>query len=274
MLRTVRPTVTVRDVFSACCSTIADSNRKIRLSLNSENVETASAAYASAGLSGGLDTLLASVFVPVGMATADDFEWLYEARLVKSRPGRKYYTMLRDANNERCALCNVRPATTLDHHLPKSVFPVLVVTPDNLIPACETCNHTKLDTKTPTLNTYFDDLGPEPWLRARIIETTPYVPEYYIDPQPAWAPELTARAQEHFDLFGLKKLYAAQANRYLAGIRLMLTDLHQQVGKGAVQDHFRDSARSFAAAEPNGWETAICLAAASSDWFCDKGFSY
>ncbi|MEU2043277.1 HNH endonuclease [Nocardia niwae] len=274
MLRTARPTVSARDVFVACCSTIADLSRKDRLSMNVENVETASAAYANAGTDGNLSAFPIAAYRPIGMATSADFEWLYEARMVKSKPGRRYYELLRDANDERCALCNVRPATTLDHHLPKSTFAVLVVTPDNLIPACDTCNHTKLDSTAPTLNTYFDDLGSDSWLKARIIEGNPYVPEYFVDPLPVWPPELATRAQKHFELFGLQKLYAAQANRYLAGIRLILTGLHKRIGKGAVREHLQQSAISYAAAEPNGWETAICLAAASSDWFCDKGFTY
>lgn len=273
MIRTSRPSMDVREVFVACCRTISDQDRKNRLSPNIDKVVSASADYAVAGRNGNLEAFASSTYDPLGVATADDFEWLYETRLVKSKEGRTFYRALRGGNNERCALCNVRTATTLDHHLPKSAFSVLVVTPDNLLPACDTCNRTKLADTTPTLNTYFDDLGSRAWLRARIIAGRPYIAEYYLSPLPSWSPEMTARAQAHFKMFGLQKLYASQANRHLAGIRLTLETSHNLLGAKGVRENLQHSAESFAAAEPNGWETAILSAAAESDWFCDGGFN-
>ena len=151
---------------------------------------------------------------------------------------------------------------------------MLAVTPDNLLPACAECNHTKLADMTATLNTYFDDLGSSPWLRAHIVETTPYVPVFYLDPQPSWTAQVETRAKAHFDLFELPKLYAAQANRQLAGVRKLLLDLHASVGLAGVRLYLERTAESFAIAEPNGWETAVYSAAAASDWFCDGGFAY
>lgn len=274
MQRTPRPVMDAREVFATCCRNISDADRKGRLSPNIDKIERASADYANAGLNGNLDTFVASNYEPLGTATTDDFKWLYRNRLVRSSEGRTFYRSLRDGNNERCALCNVRSATTLDHHLPESVFPVLIVTPDNLLPACATCNHTKLANTTPTLNTYFDDLGPGMWLQARIIEGSPYIPEYFIDPQPSWSSGIISRAHAHFEMFGLKKLYAAQANRFLAGMRGMYTNLHETLGANGVRDHLQRSAESFALVESNGWERAILTAGAASDWFCDEGFRY
>lgn len=176
MRQTPRPAMHVRDVFMACCHTIQDQDRKDRLIPNSEAVERASSDYSVAGENGRIHAFDAKNYTPLGTATTADFEWLYKQRLVNSREGRKYYRQLRDGNNERYALCNVRDATTLDHHLPKSAFPVLAVTPDNLLPACDACNHIKLADTTPTLNTYFDDLGPGKWLRATIVAGKPYTP--------------------------------------------------------------------------------------------------
>lgn len=274
MLLTARPAFSARGVFIACCNGIADADRKARVLPNVGKVEEASAAYAVAGGIGSLHTFVVATYDPLGMATADDFQWLYETRLVRSEPGRKYYRRLRDGNDERCALCNVRIATTLDHHLPKSTFSVLAVTPDNLLPACAECNHVKLSKTIPTLNTYFDDLGPGSWLKARIIEATPYIAEFYLDPQTSWPAELAERAHAHFDLFGLQRLYAAQANRQLAGVRQFLAGLHAATGPEGVRLHLEGTATSFAKVEPNGWETAVYAAAAASDWFCDGGFMH
>ena len=262
------------EVAVACCSTIADQARKTRITDNIGKIVQASIDYAIAAEAGELDSFASTRYDPLGTATTSDFEWLYETRLVQSNPGRKYYLSMRDSNDERCALCNVRTSTTLDHHLPKSLNAVLAVTPDNLLPACETCNHIKLASTIATLNSYFDDLGSGPWLRARILEQTPYVPDFYLDPQPSWGADLEGRAQAHFEMFGLRRLYASQANRQLAGIRGLLRDLDRKIGPPAVQQYLSDSAISFSLAEPNGWETAVYQAAASSEFFWSGGYDY
>lgn len=272
MLLTPRPQVSIDEVFNACCRSIRDTALKGRVESNYTKVLNDSVNYSIAGLSGSLRNLNPSMHRPMGSATSDDFEWLYETRLVKCKEGRPFYKGLRDGNNERCALCNVRPATTLDHHLPKSEFPVLSVTPDNLLPACDTCNRIKLADMTPTLNTYFDDLGPGQWLKVRIIETAPYTLVYWIQPQPQWSSDMTARAYAHFKLFGLQKLYAAQAIRHLSGLRMTLRKLLRDVGSAGVKQSLEESAASFMNAEPNGWEGAVLSGAASSDWFCSGGF--
>jgi len=49
--------------------------------------------------------------------------------------------------------------------------------------------------------------------------------------------DLTARAQAHFDLFGLQKFYAYQANRQVAGIRHFLEELLASQGMAGVRKH-------------------------------------
>lgn len=271
MIRTPRPNLVTSAVFADCCSSIEDADRKQRLFRNAGRVSAAGTQYSELGLSGRLSSFDASLYEPLE-ATQADFDWLYDVRLVKSSPGRRHYRQIRDGNSGRCALCNVRDATTLDHHLPKSQFPVLAVTPDNLLPACDACNHVKLANTRPILNAYFDELGSSAWLSARVIESTPYTLEYYVVPDPDWSPTLADRAIGHFDLLELSVLYAKQAVRMLAGMRKAFADLHDAGGATGVRAHVQWLAASYRDAEPNGWEAAILTAAAASDWFCDGGF--
>jgi hypothetical protein len=274
LLPVTKPNFSAREVFEACCDGISDPGRKQRLTPNAAKVELAAGDYSTAGLAGTINNLQAATYEPLGSATTADFVWLYDTRLVGSPRGRMYYELLRDANrNGRCALCNVRPVSTLDHHLPKRKHPVFAVTPDNLLPACGDCNKTKLEKQIPILNAYFDDLGPGPWLRVAIVPTNPWVPEFSLQVQATWSSDLAARAEAHFDLFGLQEFYAFQASRQISGIRQLLGQLFAAQGVGGVQKHLYDTAQSWQLSEPNSWEAALYGALAASEWFCAGGFA-
>lgn len=273
MLRSPRPAMSASQVYSDCRDRIADSSLKARIAANTTLASNAASDYANAGAAGSLGTVAASTYPLQGGAVKSDFDWLYEKRLTRSSAGRKYYKRLLAENRRgRCALCNVRDASTLDHHLPKSQHPIFAVLPDNLLPACGHCNHGKLASTQPTLNAYFDDLGSGPWLKASVIHTVPAVIEFSIDIQSCWSSDLAARATAHFDLFNLQELYSYQASRQLTGIRKFLTDEYATGGAAGVQRNLAATAASWASGEPNSWESALYEALASSTWFCGGGF--
>lgn len=269
-----RPAVSARNVFELCCNGIEDGNRKGRLLPNVGKVEAAAIDYSRAGDAGAIHTLRAATYEPLKPAMAEDFTWLYEKRLVGSASGRVLYERLRDGNrNGRCALCNMDRALTLDHHLPKADHPVFAVTPDNLLPACRDCNGIKLANQTPTLNTYFDELGSGTWLTAVVIPVSPCRLEYSLQIQPSWSGELMVRAQEHFRLFKLNERYTYQAARQVVGIRGQLATIFATRGTAGVRQHLRQLAESWQAADQNSWEAALYAGLFASGWFCDGGFS-
>lgn len=273
MITATRPPLEVHEIFGNCCDGIEDKARRGRLLFNASKVDLAAADYQAAGEAGIIHLIDATTYEPLGGASTDDFVWLYDKRLVASSIGRVYYDSIRDANrNGRCALCNVNPAWTLDHHLPKAEHPVFAVTPDNLLPACRDCNSNKLQNQTPILNTYFDDLGPGPWLRLEVLPTNPWIPKFSLEIQGNWPAELARRAQEHFNLLKLQRLYAYQANRQVAGIRHRLADLLANQGMAGVRMHLDREAVSWRQGNPNSWEAAMYAGLAESDWFCAGGF--
>jgi len=68
-----------------------------------------------------------------------------------------------------CQNCTIDTANTLDHILPKSIFPEFVVNPKNLFPCCSPCNSYKLDSidkesNQKFLNLYLDELPKQQYL--------------------------------------------------------------------------------------------------------------
>ena len=100
---------------------------------------------------------------------------VYTNRMAKEgAPGRPVYNALKLAAR-RCPLCGHRDVSTLDHYLPKTAFPLLCVTPSNLVPACSDCNKVKSDAlpataADQTLHPYFDDADQDAWLKAEVVQ--------------------------------------------------------------------------------------------------------
>ena len=202
---------------------------------------------------------------------------LYTACMAKKgTSGRYYYDILRDsAPGGRCPLCGLPEVSTLDHHLPKSEFPSLVVTPYNLIPACRDCNTVKLAglAKTAdeqTIHPYFDNAESTTWLKARILQTEPAVAHFYVD-SGTLPGNMAKRAESHFIAFQLERRYASQAVTELVGIRHRMIDLLKTCGAGAVKTDLQSSTVSWAKNKKNCWQAALYSALAASDWYCQGG---
>lgn len=63
----------------------------------------------------------------------------------KGTIGRKYYDIIMGNAKGRCPICGCGKTKNLDHFLPQSIYPLLCVTPINLIPTCRDCNMDKRD---------------------------------------------------------------------------------------------------------------------------------
>jgi 5-methylcytosine-specific restriction endonuclease McrA len=66
-------------------------------------------------------------------------------------------------HKQKCPYCGMDKPRTIDHYLPKSMFPEFSVFPPNLLPCCGYCNNKKRDDwledgKRIYLNLYFDDI--------------------------------------------------------------------------------------------------------------------
>ncbi|MFJ4518444.1 HNH endonuclease [Streptomyces sp. NPDC088816] len=215
--------------------------------------------------------------------TTQEMIAVYTNRMAKKQAaGRPIYDdLILAAKDGRCPLCGQRPVSTLDHHLPKTLYPALAVDPLNLVPSCADCNKLKLDvtprsSEEETLHPYFDDVEHDSWLKAEVIEVAPAALRFFVDPPAAWSPTLIRRARLHFKTFGMASLYASQAAQELGNIKYYLTQLYevgQKRGAQRVQDHLAEQAESRRRAHINSWQSATYQALADSAWYCDGGFA-
>lgn len=77
----------------------------------------------------------------------DELLRLYNKRLSKKNTTARYYynLLLNYSPANKCQLCYIGQSESLDHFLPKDLFPSLSISPNNLIPVCGVCNQTKSD---------------------------------------------------------------------------------------------------------------------------------
>jgi hypothetical protein len=273
------PGQTARDTYLMCINRIRCLPLKKRMEDLEEEVATAAKRYTDAARSAMLYTMRGADFTPESPQDARELMNTYTSRMAKERaPGRHVYDQLILAR-KRCPLCNHRDVSTLDHHLPKTRYPLLSVTPVNLIPACSDCNKTKSDVSPVTpgdqsLHPYFDNIDQDTWLKAEVVQGTPPALVFYADPSPHWTAGLSNRVRHHFELFGLANLYGSQAAAELAEIAYQLRQIHEDGGDQAVKAHLDLTALSRSRVNRNHWRSATYRALADSHWYYSGGFAF
>ena len=277
MWKVDKPQITARWTYTHCIATVRDAALKARLELIEDDVANASDEFEAAAIATALHTIQPANYV--GSVTRAELAELYTNQLARAKSrGRVIYDELMIAPaNARCPLCGHRQVSTLDHHLPKSRYPALAVAPLNLIPACMDCNKAKLgrvphSSAEETLHPYFDDVEDDEWLHAAVIQGDSAALVFYPEPPGAWGGVMAARVVGHFRVFGLAKLYGAQAAVELQNIRFHLRKLLVEAGPAGVRAHLIVVAESCEQASINSWRTAMYKAIAANDWFVAGGF--
>lgn len=284
MRRLARPTdaggvpYVAKDVFKLCISRVKNASLKTRLLSIESVVESESAAFDLAAQQERLHTIARSTLIG-GVVPKVEMMKVYTARMAKgSQPGRPIYDRIRNACVlNRCPLCDVGFVTTLDHHLPKSEYPVLAVTPTNLVPSCTWCQDAKDDfypatQDGQTFHPYFDDFETDVWLKAVVVEGRPAAFEYEVGAPDHWSEMKAARARAHLRTFRLGELYTSNAGQEVVVLRHQLEKLYSAGGKVAVEAYLAGEVSTHRAARLNSWQSAMYAAALDSDWYCNGGF--
>lgn len=275
-----KPTEDPKEVYLTCISRVRNSGLKRRLESIADEIEEAAEKYDEVGRTRDFYRLSEHNDV-AGIVTQDEMEKVYTERMVPQRtPGRKFYDKIKAAPSYGiCPLCGQRPVSTLDHYLPKSIFPSLAVTPYNLIPACSDCNKIKSDdvptnAKQQTIHPYYDhNIEAEQWLFAEILRSSPVSIKFFVNPPEHMDDILKDRIKEHFKVFDLASLYASQSGVELANIRYRLNDLLTKAGSDQVREHLQEEFNSRYSQYKNSWQTAMYQAMANSTWFYSGGFN-
>lgn len=277
MWRLPAPSRTAQWTYDRCVDGVKNPALRGRFEEVAGDIAAAASSFETAVTSGTVTSYPTAT--AVGSVTAGEMTWLYENRLVRSTsPGRLVYDeIMAAAINRRCPMCGHRQVASLDHYLPKALFPGLSVSPSNLVPACSDCNRQKLGSRPVIsaevlIHPYFDNVEDQGWLVAQIESTSPASVHFYVDPPTEWPPGLGARVSHQFEMLRLASLYASQAAEEIVNIRGSLAAVHSAGGPSEVAAFLAQAASSRRAANVNSWQTAMYSATAASSWFCSGGF--
>jgi hypothetical protein len=271
-----KPNLKVRDVFLDCISTVNDADHRLNLTNCVDLIEEAETDFETKFVN---HTIYQIPQVPklLGPIGKDEMKSVYEYRMVRvGMPGNKYYNQLKSAAPfGKCPLCAVRGVDTLDHYLPKSKFPILSVTPINLIPACTPCNKGKLidipgSSEEQTLHPYYDNVENEVWIGATISHSTPISFDFVVTPPNGWTDILKGRATTHFDSFGINELYSSHANEELRGAKNQLMKLYNEDPILLLQ-HLTDCYESRLTLGVNSWQAITYYTLLNDVWFRSGG---
>jgi hypothetical protein len=273
-----RPVFSAIDAYSICISRVRNAGLKARLEGNTQFISDEADSYIEHAENCQLH--LVNETDGVGVVTTKEMETVYTARMVgKKSPGRHIYDAIKLLpRHDICPFCDHRPVSTLDHILPKSLYPALAVTPINLVGSCSDCNKTKL-TLSPNaseeviLHPYFDDADGMRWLTAAVIEGPTAAIIFYPQSVPVWSDEFNERIRRQFRMLGLGALYSSQSARLISSHSHLLSRVHESRGIEGVRHEIILQMESWEADRLNSWHAAAYRAMSKSDWFCDGGFT-
>ncbi|MFJ9530863.1 HNH endonuclease [Streptomyces cyaneofuscatus] len=282
MLPLPRPTLDARKVYETCISNARPARVRTALQQVADQVAAAAAAYTEAATKGELHTLAALQHQPEGKPSKksdkdqpktinDHLKATYTSRMVHEKSkGRVFYNiLLAAAPDGRCTLCGQGLADTLDHQLPKDGYPLFAVAPDNLVPACRSCNTNKRDdvavvAEEQTLHPYFDtDVNKYIWLVARVSAPFPPAVTFHAEPPSSMPLVLAARVRHHFSSLQLARTYGPQAAPELRTLNRSL----KRLAPPAASQHLHELAEDWTVEQPNSWQAALYRALAASCWY-------
>lgn len=273
-----KPKESVKEVYAACISKVADANLKAKLQACSAEIEQDEEIYDGKGINGKLREFPQKTTVN-GNIDIKEMKKVYTYRMVDlKQPGRLFYNRLLNSV-QICPFCGIRDVATLDHYLPKTKYATTVVTPINLIPACRDCNSNK-DTSDVTVSNeevwhpYYDDYGNIRWLYAEIIEDNSPVVIFFVDTSACGiSMEDTTKIENSFSIFELSKLYGIYAAKELEDIDFLMRNLRKSVGITGVKQQLNMMYESYRCADANSYKTALYEELKENEWYIGEYLS-
>lgn len=186
---------------------------------------------------------------------------IYKNKFTKG-PGKKYYDAIMACADGICPFCGIGTPTTLDHYLPKNKYPLLSITPANLIPSCRDCNTSKL-MYAPTKNNeliihpYFDNIDFD-WLNSHIFfyEDTTIQIKYYVDSTQINDNLISDRLQSHFKVNKLQEKYSSKFITEFHSKTKLFEKIIELGGKQRLIESLLDEYNSTYCYDKNSWKAA------------------
>lgn len=279
MRSVTRPEFSAEQTYAQCISRVRNRELKSRLQRIMDDVSAAATQYSVDAGNKALHRVARNGTIG-GLVTKKDMVNVYDGQMArKGSPGRPIYDAIKALPKAGiCPLCYHGSVSTLDHILPKSLFSILSVTPDNLVGVCRDCNTNKLDfaptgVENSPLHPYFDDVSGERWLMGCVVEGKVAAVAFHVVSVDNWSTALNARVKLHFDTLKLASLYSSQSAQLISGQRENLIQLFDAGGEGAVRAELTRQSRSWGSYDVNCWQAATYRALKESEWYCGVGFS-
>ncbi len=271
-----KPTYSTKEVFESCIEKVRGKVHKQNLEKCTKNIINSAIDFDTKFPKNEIYLIPKTQVILAPIGQVEMIKIYKNGMLPTSMSGRKYYDkIVASAIDKICPLCSIREADTVDHYLPKAIFPIYSVTPINLIPACTTCNTDKkidypTSSITQTLHPYYDNVNYINWIKATVLHVNPVAFNFYADPPDYWDNMLKQRVTNHFNSFNLNEVFSSNANRRLAGDKERLKNDFQEHPDLLLKSLW-DSYTSNLSLGPNSYEAIMYFTLAMDDWFCTEG---
>ncbi|WP_130329458.1 HNH endonuclease [Micromonospora kangleipakensis] len=187
--------------------------------------------------------------------------------------------LLAAAPNKKCPMCGHRDVATLDHYLPKAVYPEFSALSRNLVPVCPYCNHEKADKLGDELgrrfiHAYYDLLPDIELLVADVVIDSSVFVKYRIDRPNGLVDPVVDNLEYHFTALKLNECFESEAFDELTG---RAGAFHYQYEYNGGEQGLATMLRVEAVSERskagvNSWKVALYNALSRSRDFCNSGF--
>ncbi len=181
----------------------------------------------------------------------------------KGSVGKKYYEAIIANANGRCPICGSGKLKNLDHYLPKSLYPILCVTPINLVPLCRDCNFDKnnsfdTDYYTIPFNPYFDAMQ-ELWLECSInfLKDNTVEVSYINGYNKAIDEKIWRKYETHLKVFDLNATFAPKACEEIDNCKGAYQELLRECGVNSLKNALAEHKTSCEKRDINSWKAAL-----------------
>ena len=187
--------------------------------------------------------------------------------------------ILSSARFDACPYCNFTSVDTIDHALPRAIYPEYSVLAQNLVPSCGPCNRKKGDhcfhsSGLNLMHPYFVGMPGDPILFADVLVTEVQVSwQFYLRRNSNISGADFDSIENLFNLLGLATFYHQISVGDIIDRKGHLYDLYDAGGAVEVERYLQlEAESSLKSRGENYWKTALLRACARCDEFCDGGF--
>ena len=234
-------------------------------------------AYASYQVRSGNDRFLQPI--PVTGEASNALKSNYAALSKGNHQAHLRDTILGSARYDVCPYCNISPVDTLDHVLPRSMYPEFSILALNLVPACGLCNRKKGGTCFRSsgknlMHPYFMIVPVDPILFAEVVVDNESVTwSFYLQNQGVMGDLAFSAIEATFSLLDLASRFHGFSVGDIVDRMGHFKLMYESGGPARLREYLlQESVSARKSRGANYWKTAILRALGESDPFCHGGY--